>query len=145
MPCYAVIDTNVFVAALLTKKADSATLQVVNAMLSGDIIPLFHQEILEEYDEVLHRRKFHLQEETIQTILIAIQEFGIEVFPNPTGEVLIDMEGLIFYEVAVEKQDEDAYLITGNQKHYPERDFIVTPREMLSILREHDKEFREML
>ena len=60
MPIYAVIDTNVVVAALLTKNDDSATLSVLRAVLSGRIIPLFHADILDEYNEVLHRPGFHL-------------------------------------------------------------------------------------
>lgn len=34
----------------------------------------------------------------------------------------------------MEKREDDAYLITGNQKYYPVRDFIVTPAEMIEIL-----------
>ena len=34
----------------------------------------------------------------------------------------------------MEKRDDDSYLVTGNQKHYPLRDIIVTPTEMLQIL-----------
>ena len=34
----------------------------------------------------------------------------------------------------MEKRDYDAYLVTGNQKHYPIRDFIVTPAEMREII-----------
>lgn len=83
---------------------------------------------------MLHREKFHLQEEVIQTVLDAIKQYGIPVFPQPTGAVLIDMDDLIFYEVAMEKRDDDAYLVTGNQKHYPFRDFIVTPTEMMKII-----------
>ena len=104
-------------------------------MLSGDIIPLYHSDILNEYEEVLSRKKFHLKTETIQTVLKAVQQFGVEVIPTPTGEILIDMDDLVFYEVAMEKREDDAYLVTGNQKHYPIRDFIVTPAEMLEILK----------
>lgn len=46
------------------------------------------------------------------------------------------MDDLIFYEVAMEKRDNDAYLVTGNQKHYPIRDFIVTSAEMMKIIQE---------
>lgn len=46
------------------------------------------------------------------------------------------MDDLIFYEVAMEKRDNDAYLVTGNQKHYPIRAFIVTPAEMMKIIQE---------
>ena len=53
--------------------------------------------------------------------------------PEPTGEILTD------YEVTMQKRNDGAYLVTGNQKHYPIRDFIVTPSEMVEIL---DKEHR---
>ena len=135
MKYYAVIDTNVIVAALLTKNKDSATLRVINAVLDGTIIPLYHQDILAEYNEVLHRPKFSLQEDTIAFILKAITQYGVEVFPQPSGEILVDMDDLIFYEVALEKREDDAYLVTGNQQHYPIKDFIVTPAEMLNIIR----------
>lgn len=95
---------------------------------------MYHQDILAEYDEVLHREKFHLHEETIQIVLGAVRQYGVEVFPQPTGAVLIDMDDLVFYEVAMEKRDDDAYLVTGNQKHYPFRNFIITPAEMVAII-----------
>lgn len=135
MRCYAVVDTNVIVSALITKNPDSPPRQVFRAMISGDIIPLYHSDILSEYKEVLSRKKFHLHQETIQTVLKAVQQFGVEVMPKPTGEILVDMDDLVFYEVAMEKRENDAYLVTGNQKHYPIRDFIVTPAEMLEILK----------
>ncbi|MGN0266558.1 MAG: putative toxin-antitoxin system toxin component, PIN family [Lachnospiraceae bacterium] len=129
------VDTNVIVSALITKNPDSPPRQVFRAMISGDIIPLYHSDILSEYKEVLSRKKFHLHQDTIQTVLKAVQQFGVEVTPKPTGEILVDMDDLVFYEVAMEKRENDAYLVTGNQKHYPIRDFIVTPAEMLEILK----------
>ncbi len=134
MEYYAVIDTNVLLSALLSKNEDSATVRVLDAVFEGRIIPLYHQDILIEYSEVLHREKFHLQEEVIQTVLDAIKQYGIPVFPQPTRAVLIDIDDLIFYEVVMEKRDDDAYLVTGNQKHYPFKDFIVTPTEMMKII-----------
>ena len=59
MSYYAVIDTNVLVSALMAKHSDSALLQVMRAVFSGQIIPLYHREIIEEYREVLSRAKFH--------------------------------------------------------------------------------------
>ena len=134
MEYYAVIDTNVFVSALLSKQADAATVRVLDAMLDGKIVPLYHKDKLTEYEEVLHRSRFHFKEETIQMIINTVKQYGVEVFPQPTGEILIDMDDLVFYEVAMEKRDDDAYLVTGNQKHYPIRDFIVTPAEMMDII-----------
>lgn len=138
MACYAVVDTNVIIAALLSKKNDTATVQVFRAMLDGRIIPLYHEDILAEYDEVMHCEKFHLKEDTVQKFLDAVRQFGVEVFPKPTGEILIDVDDLVFYEVAMEKRDENAYLVTGNQKHYPIKNFIVTPAEMVEILKKHE-------
>ena len=137
---YAVIDTDVFIFALLSKKADAATVQVLDAVLDGKIIPLYHEDILAEYDKVLHRSKFYFEEETIKLIINAVRQYGVEIFPQTTGEILVDMDDLIFYEVAMEKRDDDAYLVTGNQKHYPIRDFIVTPAEMMEIIERGKKE-----
>ena len=61
MVYYAVIDTNVFISALLSKRADAATVRVLDAMFDGKIVPLYHEDILAEYDEVLHRSKFHFK------------------------------------------------------------------------------------
>ena len=99
-------------------------------------MPLYHPEIIEEYRDVLSRTKFHLKVETIQIVINSITSNGVKVDPKPTGEIFVDMDDLIFYEVAMEKRDDNAYIVTGNKKHYPVRDFIVTPSEMLNILNE---------
>lgn len=144
MKCCAVVDTNVLVAALLSKRDDSATVRVIRAMISGEFIPLYHEDILAEYEDVLHRKKkYDLSESAIQTVLNAIRRFGIEVFPKPTGEIFIDEDDIIFYEVAMEKRDDNAYLVTGNMKHYPVRDFIVTPAEMIAKLEEKKAQERK--
>ncbi len=59
---------------------------------------------------------------------------GKVVEPAPTGELLPDKKDLPFYEVAAEKQVDEARLVTGNKKHFPVRPFIVTAREFLEIL-----------
>ena len=46
MVYYAVIDTNVFISALLSKRADAATVRVLDAMFGGKIVPLYHGDIL---------------------------------------------------------------------------------------------------
>ena len=88
MVYYAVIDTNVFISALFSKRADATTVRVLDAMFDGKIVPLYHEDILAEYDEVLHRSKFHFKEATIQLVINAVKQYGMEVFPQPTGEIL---------------------------------------------------------
>ncbi len=58
MICYAVVDTNVIVAALLSSQSDSATVQIVEKLLTGDIVPVFSKTIIREYREVISRPKF---------------------------------------------------------------------------------------
>ena len=73
MKCCAVVDTNVLVAALLSKREDSATVRVIRAMISGEFIPLYHEDILAEYEDVLHRKKqdvfFHKTVGTVPAVL----------------------------------------------------------------------------
>ena len=134
MKYYAVFDTNVLISSLLTKKPDTATAKVVDAIAEQRIIPLYSEEIFEEYEEVLNRPRFPFSRERIDQILEMIKQFGIMVVPGPTGEILPDEDDLVFYEVVMEKRDDDAYLITGNIKHFPKRSFIVTPAEMMALL-----------
>lgn len=132
MPYYAVIDTNVIVSSLLAKNYDSATVQIIRAVFEGMIILLYNDEILAEYDEVLHRDKFHLNDETIRNFLEAIKACGLEIMPVVTGKILPDMDDLIFYETA--SAQENTYLVTGNMKHFPDVDFTVSPSEMMRII-----------
>jgi putative PIN family toxin of toxin-antitoxin system len=134
MTCYAVIDTNVLVSALLSSHDDAATVQVVGKLFSGEVIPLFSDEILNEYGEVLRRPKFRFSEDMVSRLLQTIEKYGEHIVPTPTGELLPDMKDLPFYEVVVEKQEDDAYLVTGNMKHFPAKPFIVTAKEFLDIL-----------
>ena len=82
MVYYAVIDTNVFISALLSKQADAATVRVLDAMFDGKIVPLYHGDILAEYDEVLHRSKFHFKEETIRMVINSVKQY-IDVLMPP--------------------------------------------------------------
>ena len=49
--------------------------------------------------------------------------------------IIPDMKDLPFYEVVMEmRNEEEAYLVTGNIKHFPNRPYIVTARQLLDIL-----------
>ena len=119
---FAVIDTNVIVSALISKNIDSNPGKVFRAIVQERIVPLYNDEILAEYRCVLSRPKFHLSPDLIETVLKAI----IVDFPDP--------KDIVFYEIAISK--ENAYLVTGNIKHFPVRSFIVSPAEMVEILGE---------
>ena len=64
-----------------------------------------------------------------------ITDGGLCVEEEPLDVTLPDSEDRVFYEVVMEKRkEEDAYLVTGNMKHFPSAPFIVTPRQMIDII-----------
>ncbi|MDE6651363.1 MAG: putative toxin-antitoxin system toxin component, PIN family [Paramuribaculum sp.] len=132
---YAVIDTNVLVSSLFSSGSASNPSQVINALIKGAITPLYNDEIIEEYREVLSRDKFKFKAEHIDALLSVFVEFGINTARSDAGdEVFPDNDDIVFYEVALTV--DDAYLVTGNTKHFPVKTFVVTPAEMVEILQE---------
>lgn len=133
MKYYAVIDTNVLVSAML--KWTSVPGNIIKLSLQGLIVPLVNDAIVNEYREVLSRPKFHLTDDIVTGIISGIEENAIRVDEEHIDIELPDPKDRVFYEVVMEeRKDEDAYLVTGNIKHFPKKPFIVTPREMLDII-----------
>lgn len=137
MICYAIIDTNVLVSALLSSKEDAATVQIIGKVIIGEIVPVYSNLITKEYREVLSRKRFGFSGDVINYLLSAIEKYGILIDPAPSGVILPDMKDLPFYEVVLEKRNDETYLVTGNIKHFPKDPFIVTPRELLDILQKN--------
>lgn len=134
MTIYAVIDTNVLVSALLAAHTDSPTVLIRNYILEGTIIPLYNEEILMEYKAVLSRPKFGFPSQLVEAMISTIAQAGISTERVKTEDFFIDLEDVVFYEVAI--SHEGSYLVTGNSKHFPKSPFVVTPAEMLAIIRE---------
>ena len=135
MKYYAALDTNVLVSAML--RLGSVPGQVAAEAMNGDIIPVLNDEILEEYEDVLRRPKFGFEERAVKVFLDELKRRAVYVDAGPIEDLIPDPKDIVFYAVLMEKRKEDdAYLVTGNLKHFPVRTFIVTPREMLDILQE---------
>lgn len=133
MKYYAVIDTNVLISAML--KWNSVPGNVLELAYSGTIIPLLNAEIVKEYREVLSRPKFHLTQDIIENAVGELERLGIYVDADALEIELPDPKDHVFYEVVMEKRKtEDAYLVTGNIKHFPVEPFVVTPRQMVDII-----------
>ena len=135
MRYYAVLDTNVLVSAML--KSGSVPDKIAAEALYGDIIPVLNDEILAEYEDVLRRPRFKFDERAVRVVLDELKRRAVYLDAGPIDEVLPDPKDVVFYAVLMEKRkEEEAYLVTGNLKHFPIRTYIVTPREMLDILSE---------
>lgn len=130
---YAVIDTNVIVSSLFSLDGSSNPAIVINAILRGTITPLYNEEILAEYRDVLTRPKFPFNDYMVDMVISIIRDFGINAQRKEVkGLPFPDADDIVFYEVKMSR--DDAYLVTGNKKHFPKNSMVVTPAEMVEIL-----------
>lgn len=127
------IDTNVIVSSIL--KRSSKPGRIIDLVNSNLIIPLLNEEIIEEYIDVLTRNKFGFDDITIQETINVLKKNAIYLKREQSLEEFIDKDDIVFYEIVLSARSTmDAYLVTGNMKHYPIRNYVVTPREMIEII-----------
>ena len=135
MTIHAVIDTNVLVSSMLTKNRNAATARLVDALIDNKFRPVYNKGIIEEYAEVLRRAEFNFDIDAVEGIIDVIRGNGLYADRTPTNAPVIDPKDIAFYEVALTKKD--AYLVTGNLKHFPKKPIVVTPAEMITILEDN--------
>ena len=111
-------------------------MQILQSVFARTLIPVFNDEILDEYEDVLHRPKFHFDQGIVRQAMDAVKNVGISKdilhydghFPDPDDRV--------FFEVAwnMYQEDSNTYLVTGNTRHFPKERFVVTPRQLLDLI-----------
>ena len=127
MKFYAVIDTNVIVSSMLKHNSNPGL--IIDLVNNKTIIPLLNSEIIEEYIDVLMRNKF------VDDAINNIKQNGIFLEREQTIDEFIDLDDIVFYEIVMGARNTmEAFLITGNTKHYPVKKYIVTPHEMIDII-----------
>ena len=123
-------------------KRNSNPGMVVDLIQAKIIIPLLNEEIIEEYVNVLTRNKFEFDDITIQETIDLLKANGIFLKREQTLEEFVDQSDVVFFEIVMSARSTmDAYLITGNMKHYPIRSYIVTPKEMIDIIEKENGPF----
>ena len=133
MKYFAVIDTNVIVSSMLKK--ESIPGQIMDYVDKGIIVPLVNEEILEEYVEVITRNKFNFEKAAVELAMNGIEKRAIFVEREKTLEDFFDKDDIVFFEIVLSARSTmDAYLVTGNMKHYPIRSYVVTPSQMIEII-----------
>lgn len=133
MTYYAVIDTNVLVSSMLKQNSIPGT--IIQLIRNNLIVPLTNEEIINEYIEVLTRNKFDFNPKDIDDYIGLIKTKGIFLEREQTIEDFVDKDDIVFFEIVMSARSTmDAYLVTGNMKHYPIRSYIVTPKEMIDII-----------
>ncbi|MDR0783291.1 MAG: putative toxin-antitoxin system toxin component, PIN family [Propionibacteriaceae bacterium] len=124
-----VIDTNVLVARTLTPEGNPA--RVVDAVLAGAAIACYDRRILSEYRAVLSRPRFGFDPVAIEDLLAQLIGDGLSVIAAPSALDLPDESDRPFAEVALTA---DAWLVTGNLRHFPGFNRAISPTDFLAIL-----------
>ena len=123
-----VVDTNILVSALWSK--NGAPAQIVSKVLQGELIPCYDWRIMDEYRDVLQRPKFKFRPDEINSLLDWFKAIGKSVIVSEIKIDFTDEADKKFYEVA---KFCNAKLITGNLKHFPEENFIMSVQDFLSL------------
>ena len=124
-----VLDTNVLISGLLSPNGKPA--QILNLFLNGNIIMLYDNRILFEYISVLHREKFGFKDEWINPLLDFLRSEGEYISAEPMDITFLDEDDKKFYEVAV--SGSAVYLISGNLRHFPNDDIIISPGDFIKL------------
>ena len=132
---YVIFDTNVLVSSLFLKDINSYPTLLLNYVYDGTIVPVFSDEILSEYKEVLNREMFPFNSKMVGDLINLFKSLGIIIDPNKLNLELTDNDDLIFYEVLMNKDNHVKNLVTGNIKHFPIQNNIKTPKEMVELIR----------
>lgn len=138
-----VLDTNVIVSAYLNH--DGQPYRVLKLALSGLVKPCASEAILEEYAELIKRKRFPLEGRAANLFLRKIRDASVIVKPVQGLPLkLPDRDDAIFLECSEAAKAD--YLVTGNTKHFPSKwKFTkrVTPSAFLAIwYAEHSSSFR---
>ena len=125
-----VLDTNVLVSALWTPNGKAA--YILDMLTLGKLTICHDYRILNEYQNVLRRPKFHFQELQINYLLDMINRNGFSIVPTPLTKIsFTDESDRKFYEVA---KYSNAILVTGNLKHYREDPCVMSVSDFYNLL-----------
>lgn len=125
-----VLDTNIIISAAISSSGNPAKIIKLIA-INQNIHFYYSSDIFAEYIRVLSYKRLNFSEEKkIHTINI-IKKYGVPIQPTTVSDIpFIDESDRIFYDTA---KAINAYLITGNIKHYPEEPHILTPAQFVEM------------
>lgn len=130
-----VLDTNMLVSGVLSAAGPPGW--IVEAVLSGDIVPAFSAVIRSEYGDVLGRHELSFDPGRVAAILEIVDAFGLEVVVPPWPERLPHAADAPFLAVAAWV---GCPLVTGNLRHFPTRARggveVLTPRQFMDSVAE---------
>ncbi|MCL2159014.1 MAG: putative toxin-antitoxin system toxin component, PIN family [Oscillospiraceae bacterium] len=105
--------------------------KIMRLIADGRLEVCYNSDILDEYKRVLAYDKFNFSVESQELAVENIKKIGDIINPSTSEITLPDESDRIFYDTA---KAANAYLITGNLKHYPEESHILTPTQFVEML-----------
>jgi putative PIN family toxin of toxin-antitoxin system len=124
-----ILDTNVIVSALLSPSGLPA--RILNSVLNGGITIVYDNGILEEYADVLSRKKLKINKELVEQVMDFFSSEGEFKIASPQKIRFSDEDDKKFYELY--KSGGIDYLVTGNIRHFPDEKGIVTVRKFIQV------------
>ena len=125
-----VVDTNVIVSALKTKDERSKSLRLMKEIMAGKHIMCVSDDILNEYEDVLHREYLQLSAHKVDKFLAWIRLNSYSINPQPTTSRVVEMRGdetdRKFFDVA---RCLNVKLVTKNYRHYPVHELVTLINE----------------
>ncbi len=127
-----IIDCNVLIAAGLKK---GTCYEVLKKILQDHEI-FCSEAILWEYAHTIKRAKFKSNFKVLKDLLVELTEIAEFVVPINKKINLPDKDDEIYIQAAFAAKAD--FLITGNRKHFPEKNYgktkVVSPKEFLELV-----------
>ena len=130
---YIVLDTNVLVSALWRSMLQGKPALLLDLCMEGRYGIVYTQDILDEYAAVLARPKFGFDWADVRMLLDFFEFRALKadpLFSSLSRPQCKDPDDQKFYDAAT---CWDALLITGNKKHYPRDERVLTPAEFFEL------------
>ena len=118
----------------LAANEESPAVKVLDYFYDKKVKLIYSDEIIEEYIDVLNRKKFDFDKSIIKEFIELIRNNGIKLNPNNIREYDFDIKDKPFYELVLDKSINNKKLVTGNTKHFPSDANIITPKELVNLI-----------
>ncbi len=130
------IDTNVYISAIAF---GGTSRQVINAVISGEIVNYISNEILDELTDVLKRPKFAYEKNVIRSIISEIEQIS-KLFNDYPEIDLVKQDSKDNHVLSCALQAKVDYLVTGDRDLLtlnPHGNLkMLSPSEFLVVLQE---------
>ncbi|MGN0413496.1 MAG: putative toxin-antitoxin system toxin component, PIN family [Lachnospiraceae bacterium] len=124
-----VIDTNIIVNAI-KGGTGSKSYQLMRDVFLGKHIMCVSDAILEEYDDVLHRKQLMLDKRLVDAFMSVVRLYSYRIEPLPTDQSHVEMkdeDDRMFFDVA---KCLNVKLVTRNYKDYPVHELVTLIDEL---------------